>query len=163
MSINAINGIGNYQYSVAKADPIKPETKQKLKALGIDENSVKTEAQAQNKITQKENQMRTELREHSQAQAGSQIQTAQAISQTQQPQATKGVEKAEQVDGIKQSQKIEQPKGVEEQTPLKNKEQGNEQVKAFAGSQNAQATGNIPFLKGSELVAMYNKFKLGLV
>lgn len=163
MSINAINGFSNYQYGGIQQDPIKPETKQKLKVLGIDEKSVKTETQAQNKIQEKENTMRTEMREQMQAQAGSQSQSAQASSQIQQPQEVKGADKTQQVDGINQSQQIKEPQGIEQQHALNNQQQGNEQVKAFAGSNNAQIMGAIPFMQGSELVAMYNKFKLGLV
>lgn len=163
MSINAINGFNGYQFGVQNSDPIKPETRQKMKVLGIDENSVKTETQAQHKINEKQNHMRAEMREQIQAQAGSQVQTAQASSQIQQPQQVQGVEKTSQVDGISQSQKIEQPKGIEEQQSLHNQQQGNEHVKAFSASNNAQIAGQIPFLQGSELVAMYNKFKLGLV
>ena len=163
MSINAVNGIGNYQYGGIQADAIKPETRLKLKALGIDENSVKTETQAQNKINEKENQMRAEMREQLQSQASSQVQISQGSSQAQQPQAVQGIEKPQQVDGINQSQQIKEPQGIEQQHALNNQQQGNEQVKAFAGAHNAQVMGAIPFMQGSELVAMYNKFKLGLI
>ena len=163
MSINAISGINSFQYGGAQADPIKPETREKMKVLGIDESSVKTETQAQNKIQEKENQMKAEMRERMQAQAGSQIQIAQSSSQIQQPQDIQGVEKNQGVDGINQSQQIKEPQGIENQHSLNNQQQGNEHVKAFAGANNAQAMGAIPFLQGSELVAMYNKFKLGLV
>ena len=160
MSINAINGFGNVQFGGIQADPIKPETRQKLRELNIDENSVKTETQAQQKITEKEEQMRKEIIEQIQAQASSQ-QTAQAGSQIQQPQQVQGVENTEKVEGVKDSQQIKQPQGIEQQHSINNQQQGDEQIKAFAASQ--QIVQALPFEKGSELVAMYNKFKLGLI
>ena len=163
MSINAINGMNRLQFCAGPSDPIKPETRQRMKELGIDENSVRTETQAQNKIKTREEQIKHEMREHFQAQASSQIQTAQAGSQVQQPQQIQAPDKTEKVDGIKESQQIQQPKGIEQQNAIHNQEQGDEQAKAFSGSHAKQALGEIPFLKGTELVAMYNKFKLGLI
>ena len=163
MSINAINGINNAQYGMIQADPIKPETRQKLRELGIDEKSVKNETQAQNKITEKEEQMRKEIQERIQAQAAGDSQAAQAGSQNQQPQQVQGLDKADKVDGVNQSQQIQQPQGLEQQHAIHNQQQGDEQVKAFAGSHAQQAQQGQPFAQGLELVAMYNKFKLGLI
>lgn len=160
MSINAINGFGNIQFGAVQSDPIRPETRQKLRELGIDENSVKTETQAQKKIADKEEQIRKEMREQLQAQASSQ-QTAQAGSQVQQPQQVQGNNNVEKVDGVSESQQIKQPQGIEQQHSIHNQQQGDEQTKAFAASQ--QMIQSLPFEKGSELVAMYNKFKLGLI
>jgi len=78
MSVNSINNYGGGQYGGLKVDPIKLETRQKLKELGIDVQSVQTEAQAQKKISNKEEQMRKEMREHLQAQAGSLSQSVQS-------------------------------------------------------------------------------------
>ena len=162
MSINSINGINNAQYGKIQAYPIKPETRQKLKMLNIDEQSVRTETQAQNKINAKEEQMRKEIQERMQAQAaGDSLAAAQAGTQNQQQ--VQGADKANKVDGISQSQQIEQPKGIEQQHAIHNQQQGNEHVKAFAGSNAQQAQQVQPFTQGQELVAMYNKFKLGLV
>lgn len=164
MSINAIGGLNNFQYGGMQADPIKPETRQKMKELGIDESSVRTETQALKKVNEKEEQMRKEMREQLQAQAGSQVQAAQAGSQIQQPQQVQGAEKAEKVDGVSQSQQIQKPQGIEQQHAIHNQQQGDEQTKAFAGANNAQQVLQaLPFEKGSELVAMYNKFQLGLI
>ncbi|MCR5266272.1 MAG: hypothetical protein K6E29_06735 [Cyanobacteria bacterium RUI128] len=163
MSINAINGVNNAQYGMIQADPIKPETREKLKALGIDEKSVRNETQAQNKINEKEEMMRKEIQERIQAQASGDSQAAQAGSQNQQPQQVQGVEKADEVEGVSQSQQIQQPQGIEQQHAIHNQQQGNEHVKAFAGANASQAQQGQAFLQGQELVAMYNKFKLGLV
>jgi hypothetical protein len=160
MSINAVNGFNNFQYGANQVDPIKPETRQKLRELNIDEKSVKNEAQAQVKINEKEEQFRKEMREFLQAQASTQ-QQAQASSQIQQPQQVQGIDKAEKVEGIKESQQVKQPEGIEQQHAVNNQQQGDEQIKAFAASQ--QKIDALPFEKGSELVAMYNKFKLGLI
>lgn len=161
MSINGINGINNFQYGGVQADPIKPETRQKLRELNIDEKSVKNEAQAQTKINEKEEQFRKEMREQLQAQAATAQQAAQAGSQIQQPQQVQAPDKAEKVDGVKDSQQVKQPQGIEQQHTINNQRQGDEQVKAQAASQ--QIIQALPFEKGSELVAMYNKFKLGLI
>lgn len=162
MSINAINSFNRFQFP-NQQDQIKPETKQHMKELGIDEQSVRTETQAQNKIREKEDQIKKEMREQLQAQAGSQIQTAQAGSQIQQPQQVQDPNKTEKVDGVSQSQQIQEPKGIEQQHAIHNQQQGDEHVKAFAGSNAQQTIQAIPFQQGSELVAMYNKFKLGLI
>lgn len=161
MSINAIGG-NSFNYGITPADPIKPETRQKLKELGIDEKSVKSETQAQNKIQEKEQQFRKEIQERLQEQASTQIQSAQAG--TQQPQQVQGADKSEKVDGLNQAQQIQKPQGTEEQHALQNKQDGNEQVKAFAGTQAAQQPQQVdPFATGKDLVAVYNKLKLGLI
>ena len=168
MSINAINGFNNVQFGGAQADPIKPETRQKLKELGIDEKSVKTETQAQIKIHEKAEEIKKQINDQMQAQAGSQQQTAQAGSifaqQPQQVQPNQGIDK---VDGIKQSQLIQQPKGIEQQHALNNQQQGNEHVKALAGANAPQQGQQIPqaqpFDLDKDLVAMYNKIKLGMI
>ena len=168
MSINSINGFNSVQFGGAQADPIKPETRQKLKELGIDEKSVKTETQAQLKIHEKAEEIKKQINEQMQAQTASQQQCAQAGSifaqQPQQVQPNQGVEK---VDGIKQSQQIQQPKGIEQQHALNNQQQGNEHVKAMAGAnapqQAEQIPQNQPFELDKDLVAMYNKIKLGML
>ena len=158
MSVNSINNYGGVQYGGLKVDPIKLETRQKLKELGIDVQSVQTEAQAQKKISNKEEQMRKEMREHLQAQAGSLSQSVQSVNQVQQPQQVNGVES---VDGIKESQQVRPDQPVDKMNSVNNQQQGDEQTKAMAV--NNQVIQNLPFEKGSELVAMYNKFKLGLI
>lgn len=158
MSVNSINNFGGVQYGGLKVDPIKLETRQKLKELGIDVQSVQTEAQAQKKISNKEEQMRKEMREHLQAQAGSLSQSVQSVNQVQQPQQVNGVES---VDGIKESQQVRPDQPVDKMNSVNNQQQGDEQTKAMAA--NNQVIQNLPFEKGSELVAMYNKFKLGLI
>lgn len=166
MSINAIGG-SSFQFNMGPSDPIKPETRKKLKELGIDENSVRTETQAQNKIHDKEEQIKKAIKERLQEQASTQVQTAQAGSQNPQPQQVQGVDKADKVDGINQSQQIQQPKEVEQQHALNNQRQGDEQVKAFAGSQAAQAPQEAkqaqPFDNEKDLLAMYKKLELGLI
>ena len=165
MSINAINGFNNsVQFGGIQADPIKPETREKLKALGIDEKSVKTETQAQAKINEREEQIKKQINELMQAQASSQ-QQAQAGSQIQPQQQ---VQDPNKVDGIKESQQIQQPKGIEQQHSINNQQQqGNEHVKAFAAAhaphQAQQVQQNQPFELDKDLVAMYNKLKLGLI
>ena len=160
MSINAVNGFNDFNHGGVKKDFIRPETRQKMQELGIDEQSVKTEAQAQKKINEKEEQFRKAIREQVQAQAASQ-QQVQPGSQVQQPQQVQGVDKAEKVEGVKDSQQVKQPQGVEQQHAVHNQQQGDEQTKAFAASQ--QIVQALPFEKGSELVALYNKLKLGLI
>lgn len=161
MSINAIGG-NSFNFGIVPSDPIKPETRQRLKELGIDDKSVKTETQAQNKIQTKEEQIRKAIQERLHEQASTQVQIAQ--SGTQQPQQVQGADKTEKVDGLNQVQQIQKPQGAEEQHALQNKQDGNEQIKAFAGSQAGQQPQNIePFAKGKDLVAMYNKLKLGLI
>lgn len=168
MSINSINGFNSVQFGGAQADPIKPETRQKLKELGIDEKSVKTETQAQLKIHEKAEEIKKQINEQMQAQTASQHQGAQAGSifaqQPQQVQPNQGVEK---IDGVKESQQIQQPKGIEQQHALNNQQQGNEHVKAMAGAnasqQPQQIPQNQPFELDKDLVAMYNKIKLGML
>ena len=104
MSINSINGVNGYNYGMNQADSIKPETRQKLKELDINDTSIRTESQAQKKIEEKGKQY-----------------------------------------------------GVQ------NQQTGNEQSKAFAGSNAAQQQQVQPFALGNDIVAMYNKFKLGLI
>ena len=62
MSINSINGINNFGLGLP-SDPIKPETRQKLRELGIDESTVRTETQAQHKIHEKVAQLQREIQE----------------------------------------------------------------------------------------------------
>ena len=166
MSINAIGG-PRIQCNIGSYDPIKPETRQKLKDLGIDEKSVRTETQAQNKIHDKEEQIKKAIRERLQAQASTQMQIAQTCSQNIQPQQVQGVDKADKVDGINQSQKVQQSKEVEQQYALNNQRQGDEQVKAFAASQSAKAIEEkekaVPFDNEKDLIAMYKKLELGLI
>ena len=166
MSINAVNGFSNVQFGGVQADPIKPETRDKLKALGIDEKSVRTETQAQAKIQVREEEIKKQIQERIQAEA-SQQQTAQASSQIQ-PQQVQNVDNAQKVDGINPSQQVQAPKGIEQQHAINNnQQQGNEHVKAFAAShapqQNQQIPQNEAFELDKDLVAMYNKLKLGLV
>lgn len=168
MSINAINGFNNVQFGGVQADPIKPETREKLKELGIDEKSVKTETQAQLKIHEKAEEIKKQINEQMQAQTASQQQGAMAGSIfAQQPQQVQPNQAVDKVDGIKESQQIQQPKGVEQQYALHNQQQGNEQVKAFAGSHAPQQTQQIPqnqpFELDKDLVAMYNKIRLGMI
>ena len=158
MSINAING-NSFNFGMTPSDPIKPETREKLKALGIDEKSVKTETQAKAKINEKEQEFRKAIQERLQEMSSTQIQTAQAGSQ--QPQQVSGVDKADKVDGVSQANQIREPKGVENQPAIRNNETGNDQLKAFAAIQTAQKAE--PFAQGKDLVAMYNKLKLGLI
>lgn len=167
MSINSINGFNNVQFGGGiQADPIKPETREKLKALGIDEKSVKTETQAQIKIHEKAEEIKKQINEQMQAQTASQQQGAMAGSIfAQQPQQVQPSQSVDKVDGIKESQQIQQPKGIEQQHALNNQQQGNEHVKAFAGS-NApaqQIPQNQPFDLDKDLVAMYNKIRLGMI
>ena len=163
MSINAISG-NSFNYGMNQADVIKPETRQKLQALGIDEKSVRTETQAQNKINEKEQQLRKAIQERLQEQASTQMQPQAGIQQPQQPQAVNGIGQAEKVDGLDKTQQVQQPQGAEAQPAIQNRQDGNEQAKAFAGSQSAQQPQQLdPFATCKDLVAMYNKLKLGLV
>ena len=61
MSVNAISGVNSYSAMAISAissctSGLKPETIKKLKALGIDPSTVKTEAEAQSRIAQAEKQ-----------------------------------------------------------------------------------------------------------
>ena len=168
MSINAIGGgYSSYQFGMGPSDPIKPETRQKLKELGIDENSVKTETQAKAKIKEKEEQIKKAIQQKLQEQAATQSQAAQAGTQVQQTAQAGGVDKADKVDGINKSQQIDQAKGAQEQNAINNQRQGDEQVKAFAASQGAkepkQAQQAQPFDNEKDLLAMYKKLQLGLM
>lgn len=159
MSINSINGVNGYGFGVGQSDSIKPETREKLKALGIDDKSVRTESQAQQKIEEKGKEIKKQIQERLQAEASQNVQQSQAF--TQQAQSVQGVQQTEQVDGVKQSQQVKQPDGIEQQYGIQNQQTGNEQTKAFAGSNSAQQVQ--PFELGNDIVAMYNKFKLGLI
>lgn len=67
-SIDAMSGTSaiKFQKNLANHDAIKPETKQKLEALGIDPSQIKTEKEAQKKIQEAES-----------AQANAQVQQGQ--------------------------------------------------------------------------------------
>ena len=61
MSVNAISGVNSYSAMAISAissctSGLKPETIKKLKALGIDPSTVKTESEAQSRIAQAEKQ-----------------------------------------------------------------------------------------------------------
>lgn len=165
MSINAIGG-SSFNFG-APFDPIKPETRQKLRELGIDEKSVRTETQAQNKIHAKEEQIKKAVQQRMQEEASTQVQTAQASSQSIQPQQVQSVDKTDKVDGLNQLQQVQKPQGLEQQHALNNQRQGDEQIKAFAGSQSAQAPKEAqqaqPFDNEKDLLAMYKKLQLGLI
>lgn len=65
MSVNAISGVNSYSAMAISAissstSGLKPETIKKLKALGIDPSTVKTEAEAQSRIAQAEKQKQTQ-------------------------------------------------------------------------------------------------------
>lgn len=158
MSINAING-NSFNFGMTPSDPIKPETREKLKALGIDEKSVKTDTQAKQKIQEKEQQFRKAIQERLKEMASTQIQAAQAESQ--QPQQVNGVDRTDKVDGLSQSQQIQKAEGAEKQPAIQSNQMGNEQTKAMAAIQTVQQAE--PFANGQNLVAMYNKLKLGLI
>lgn len=161
MSINSINGVNGYNYGMNQADSIKPETRQKLKELDINDTSIRTESQAQKKIEEKGKEIKKQIQERLQAEASQNVQQPQAF--TQQAQPVQGVQQPEQVDGVKQSQQVKQPEGIEQQYGVQNQQTGNEQSKAFAGSNAAQQQQVQPFALGNDIVAMYNKFKLGLI
>ena len=158
MSKNAINGVNSFNYGI-QADPIKPETREKLKALGIDEKSVKTEKQAQNKINEKEEQIKKAIQERLQAEASQNVQT----QTTQATQNVQGVNQTDKIDGINKSEQIQQPQGVQEQQGIQNKQTGNEQMKAFAGSNAQQPQQVQPFDLSNDIIALHNKLKLGLI
>lgn len=76
MSVNSISGISSYSYTAVSAissstSGLKPETIKKLKELGIDPNSVKTEAEAQTRITQAEKQKKAQQSQSVQPQQSS--------------------------------------------------------------------------------------------
>jgi len=164
MAINGVNGFGNVQFNRLPVDPVKPETRQKLKELGIDDKSIRTETQAQIRINEKQEEIKKQINEQMNAQAASQNQAAQAVAQPQQVQDPNAVDK---VDGVGKAQQIEQPKGIEQQHALNNQQQGNEHVKAFASANAPQVGQQIqqgqPFELDKDLAAMYNKLKLGLI
>jgi len=158
MSINAINGSNSY-YGMNSSDAIKPETRKKLQDLDINDTSIRTESQAQNKIQQKTEEIKKQIQERMQAEASQNIQQSQAfVPQNQQVQE---IQQPENVDGVNQTQQVKQPEGIEQQYGVQNQQTGNEQQKAFAGSNGAHQVQ--PFELGNDIVAMYNKFKLGLI
>lgn len=163
MSINSINGVQNFGYGMP-SDPIKPETKQKLRELGIDENSVRTETQAQNKIKEKIAEMQQQLQERVQAEAATQHVQITDISQfvqgLGQPQV-QPLHQPQQVEGLSQTQQIQQPQNIEAQNGLQDKQVANDQTQAFAGS-SAQQPEQKPFELSSDIIALQNKLKLGL-
>jgi hypothetical protein len=167
MSINAINSSNGFNFAVP-SDPVKPETKQKLRELGIDENSVKTETQAQNKINEKVADIKQQIQERMQAEASSQHTQVTDVSQFFQSANFQQVQiqpsnQSQQVDGLNQSQQIQQPQNIEAQAGVQNKQDGNEQMQAFAGSSSAQQPQQAqPFQMSSEIIALQNKLKLGL-
>lgn len=160
MSINSINGIG-HSFNMMPSDPIKPETRQKMKELGIDDKSVRTETQAQNKIEQKEAQIKKEIQEKLQADAASMAQNTQNV----QPQNVPNVNNPEKVDGIGTAEQIKQPEGIDQQKGMQNKQTENEEMKAFAGMNGIQQNiqDNEPFKVSGDITALYNKLKLGLI
>jgi len=160
MSINSIHGIGN-SFGMMPSDPIKPETRQKLKELGINDTSIRTETQAQNKIQQKEEQIKKEVQERLQADAAVLAQNTQNV----QPQNVQNINSSEKVDGIGTAEQIKQPEGVDQQSKLQNKQTENEEMKAFAGSNAIQQNiqGSEPFKVSGDITALYNKLKLGLI
>ena len=167
MSINSINGVHSFGYGMP-SDPIKPETKQKLRELGIDENSVRTETQAQNKIKEKVAELQQQLQERMQAEAASQHLQITDISQFVQginsmPATIQPSGQTPQVEGLQPTQQIQQPQGVEAQNGVQEKKISNNQTEAFAGSASAQQSQQAkPFELSSEIIALQNKLKLGL-
>lgn len=166
MSINSINGVNSFGYGMP-SDPIKPETKQKLRELGIDENSVKTETQAQNKIKEKVAELQQQLQERVQAEAATQHVQITDISQFVQGvnsmPAIQPANQSQQVEGLGQAQQIQQPQGLEAQNGLQDKQISNDQTQAFAGSASAQKPEQAkPFELSSDIIALQNKLKLGL-
>ena len=161
MSINAISGSSSY-FGMNSSDMIKPETRQTLEELGIDDTSIKTETQAQNKIQEKYEEIMEQVNETMQAEASQNVQQPQEFSQqyqfSQDSQQTEGVNGA---DGINQSQQIGQSEGIDQQTGIQNQYTGDEQQKAMVGSGTIQQSQ--PFELGNDITAMYNKFKLGLI
>lgn len=164
MSINSINGVNSFGYCMP-SDPIKPETKQKLRELGIDENSVRTETQAQNKIKEKVAELQQQLQERVQAEAATQHVQVTDITQfvqgiNSQP-VVQPMNQSQQVEGLNQSQQIQQPQGLEAQNGLQDKKVADDQTQAFAGSAAAQQPQK-PFELSSDIIALQNKLKLGL-
>lgn len=166
MSINSINGVNNFGYAMP-SDPIKPETKRKLRELGIDENSVRTETQAQNKIKEKVVELQQQLQERVQAEAATQHVQVTDISQFVQGVNSMPViqpaNQLQQVEGLGVAQQIQQPQGIEAQNGLQDKQVSNDQTQAFAGSASAQQPEQAkPFELSSDIIALQNKLKLGL-
>ena len=167
MSVNTIDGLNNFNYG-CQSDGIKPETVNKLWALGIDENSVRTETQAQNKINQKVAELQQQMTERVQAEASSQHVQITDISQFVQgvnsmPATIQPSGQTPQVEGLQPTQQIQQPQGVEAQNGVQEKKISNNQTEAFAGSASAQQPQQAkPFELSSEIIALQNKLKLGL-
>lgn len=166
MSVNSIGGLNNFNYG-CQSDGIKPETLNKLRALGIDENSVRTETQAQNKINQKVAELQQQMTERVQAEAASQHVQITDISQFVQgvnsmPATIQLAGQMQQVDGLQPTQQIQQPQGLEAQNGVQNKQVPDDQTQAFAGSANQQVQQAKPFELSSEIIALQNKLKLGL-
>lgn len=166
MSVNSIGGLNNFNYG-CQSDGIKPETLNKLRALGIDENSVRTETQAQNKINQKVAELQQQMTERVQAEAASQHVQVTDISQFVQglnsmPATIQPAGQMQQVDGLQPTQQIQQPQGLEAQNGVQNKQVPDDQTQAFAGSANQQVQQAKPFELSSEIIALQNKLKLGL-
>lgn len=166
MSVNSIGGLNNFNYG-CQSDGIKPETLNKLRALGIDENSVRTETQAQNKINQKVAELQQQMTERVQAEASSQHVQITDISQFVQgvnsmPATIQPSGQMQQVDGLQPTQQIQQPQGLEAQNGVQNKQVPDDQTQAFAGSANQQVQQAKPFELSSEIIALQNKLKLGL-
>lgn len=166
MSINSINGSYGFGFGMP-SDPIKPETKQKLRELGIDENSVRTETQAQHKIKEKLAELKQQLQEKIQAEASSQHVQITDISQfvqgvNSQP-VIQSMNQPNQVEGLGKAQQIQQPQNIEAQNGLQDKQIANDQTQAFAGSASAQQPEQAkPFELSSDIIALQNKLKLGL-
>ena len=167
MSINSISGVNNFGFG-CQSDMIKPETREKLKALGIDENSVRTETQAQSKIKEKTAELQQQLTERVQAEAATQHVQVTDISQFVQginsmPATIQPSGQTPQVEGLQPTQQIQQPQGVEAQNGVQEKKISNNQTEAFAGSASAQQPQQAkPFELSSEIIALQNKLKLGL-
>ena len=159
MSINSISGINSFNYGAMPSDPIKPETREKLKALGIDAKDIKSEKQAQQKIEAKEEEIKKAIQERLQAEASQNIQ----VQSQQATQNTQAVQPNEKIDGVKESQQVKQPESIENQQNVQHQQTGNEQMKAFASSNTAIAQQIQPFDMSSDLIAMHNKLKLGLI
>lgn len=166
MSINSINGLNSFGYC-GQSDPIKPETRQKLKELGIDENSVRTETQAQNKIHEKVVELQQQIKERVQAEAASQHMQVTDISQFVQGLGAQPsvvpAQQPNQVEGLNVAQQIQQPQNIDPQQGAQLKQVGDdEQTKAASASASAQVQQPKPFELSSEIIALHNKLKLGL-
>ncbi len=165
MSINSINGVNNFGFGLP-SDPIKPETRQKLRELGIDESTVRTETQAQHKIHEKVAQLQREIQERVQAEAASQHVQVTDISQFVQGLGQPQVQplgQPQQVEGLKPTEQIQRPEAQEAQNGVQGKQVPDDQTEAFAGSQGAKQPQEVkPFEISSEIIALQNKLKLGL-